>query len=385
MKSPRVPLGNVAEFINGLAFKPEDWTDDGRKIVRIQNLTDSTKPFNRTRRAVDPKYEVSPGELLVSWSATLGVFQWPGPDAALVNQHIFRVIPDAERVTQGYLRHMLSDALMRMEGHLHGATMKHVNRKEFLATEIPLPPLPEQKRIAAILDAADALRAKRRESIEQLDSLIQATFLEMFGDPVTNPKGWATPSGSQISARITVGIVVKPASYYRPSGVPALRSLNIRPHRIDATDLVYISEADNAERLRKSRVWLNDILIVRSGQPGTAAVVTPDFNGVNAIDIIIMTPDLSRVHPVYVCCYLNSDGGKRMVGGAERGQIQKHFNVGSLNSAPIPLPPLDLQTRFASIVESIEQQKARLKTHLAELDTLFASLQSRAFNGELVV
>ena len=85
---------------------------------------------------------------------------------------------------------MLADALLEMERHLHGATMQHVNRREFLATEIPLPPLAEQKRIAKILDAADALRAKRRESLVQLDALLQSTFLEMFGDPVENPKGW---------------------------------------------------------------------------------------------------------------------------------------------------------------------------------------------------
>ena len=194
MSPSRVPLGDIADFVNGVAFKPDDWEESGKRILRIQNLTDSTKPFNRTNRAVAKKYEVSPGDLLVSWSATLGVFVWEGPDTALVNQHIFRVVPDHGRIDPHYLRHMLSDALVQMEQHLHGATMKHVNRGEFLATTIPLPPLAEQKRIAGILDASDALRAKRRESLAQLDTLLQSTFLDMFGDPVTNPMGWETGS-----------------------------------------------------------------------------------------------------------------------------------------------------------------------------------------------
>ena len=383
MIEARVQLGDVADFINGVAFKPADWEESGRRILRIQNLTDPTKPFNRTNRAVAKKYEVAPGDLLVSWSATLGVFVWEGPDTALVNQHIFRVEPDAGRIDPNYLRHMLADALVEMERHLHGATMKHVNRGEFLATTIPLPPLAEQKRIAWILDAADALRAKRRKALAQLDTLLQSTFIDMFGDPVTNPMGWEMVNGGRVSRRLTVGIVVKPASYYQPTGVPAIRSLNVRTNKIEIASLVYVSAENNEGRLKKTRVWKDDVLLVRSGQPGTAAVVPAELDGVNAIDILILTPDQHVAHPVYLSNYFNSAGGKRMVLGAQRGQIQKHLNVGSLRSAPIPLPPLDLQCRFSAIVESVECQKASQRAHLDELDTLFASLQSRAFRGDL--
>lgn len=138
MRHPQVPLGDIADFINGAAFKPEDWGDDGLPIIRIQNLTDSSKPFNYTRREVSEKLVVNPGDLLVSWSATLGVFRWKGPQG-LLNQHIFRVVPDDSLVDSNYLRHALGLALDDMERHLHGATMKHVNRGEFLGTRIPLP------------------------------------------------------------------------------------------------------------------------------------------------------------------------------------------------------------------------------------------------------
>lgn len=172
-------LGEVADFINGFAFKPEDWHDHGLPIVRIQNLTDSDKPINLTMRIVPDKFRVRRGELLVSWSATLGVFAWDRTDEALVNQHIFRVVP-GPKVDHRFLRHMLEGALVSMERHLHGATMKHVNRGEFLATEIPLPAPDEQCRIAAILDQADALRVKRRQALAYLDALTQSIFHDMF-------------------------------------------------------------------------------------------------------------------------------------------------------------------------------------------------------------
>ena len=93
-----VALGEVAEFINGAAFKPEDWGEDGLRIIRIQNLNDASKPYNRTLKRVPSKYEVLPGTLLVSWSASLGVFVWNEPDIALLNQHIFKVVPNTKKV-----------------------------------------------------------------------------------------------------------------------------------------------------------------------------------------------------------------------------------------------------------------------------------------------
>ena len=101
----------MAEFINGAAFKPTDWGDEGRRIIRIENLNDSTKPFNRTTKDVPEKLKVRPGDLLVSWSASLGVFTWANEDVAVLNQHIFRVVPDSSKVVKDYLRHMLTGRL----------------------------------------------------------------------------------------------------------------------------------------------------------------------------------------------------------------------------------------------------------------------------------
>ena len=108
-----VKLGDIADFINGFAFKPIDWNGNGKKIIRIQNLTDSTKPYNSTDKRVDSKYVVHRGDLLVAWSATLGVFEWK-EDSALLNQHIFKVVPDESIVMRSFLKYSINQAINKM-------------------------------------------------------------------------------------------------------------------------------------------------------------------------------------------------------------------------------------------------------------------------------
>lgn len=253
----------------------------------------------------------------------------------------------------------------------------------FLSLPVPLPPLPEQRRIAAILDQADALRAKRRAALAQLDEMAQAIFVEMFGDPQENPKNWATVPCADLCNRINVGVVVKPASYYCESGVPAVRGTNIKPYGIDLSDIVYFSAKDSNGPLAKSRLWAGDVVIVRTGQPGLAAVVPAALDGANAIDIIIVTPNTKLISPVFLRELLNSKGGRQMILAQSRGQIQQHFNIGSLATAELIAPPIKLQLKFAERLEAVSDLRTAAMGSRSEFDALFASLQHRAFNGEL--
>jgi type I restriction enzyme S subunit len=176
---------------------------------------------------------------------------------------------------------------------------------------------------------------------------------------------------------------VQPASYYQDSGVPALRSQNIKPNSISTDNLVFFSESDNETKLAKTRLKAGDVLLVRTGQPGTAAVVPEELDGVNAIDLLITTPLKDIVESIYLCTFFNSAWGKKMVLSSQVGQIQKHLNVGILNNAQIICPPLPLQKEFAQRVEAVEKLKATHLASLSQLEALFASLQHRAFRGEL--
>jgi len=263
------------------------------------------------------------------------------------------------------------------------AAVPGLNREDAYRKRLLLPPLAEQRRIAEVLDRVEALRAKRRAAVAQLDTLTQSIFLDLFGDPITNPKGWPTVEFSQICERVTVGIVVKPASYYVPKGIPALRSLNVKPGKILMEDLVYFSETDNETKLAKTRLKAGDIVLVRSGQPGTAAVVPPELDGINAIDLLIATPAREKCDTTFLCAFFNSSGGRGLVLSSQRGQVQKHLNVGSLNEAVIPFPPLQTQREFARRIAAVDKLKSAHRASLAKLDALFASLQHRAFRGEL--
>lgn len=292
---------------------------------------------------------------------------------------------DTKKVLPSYLAHFLRSAefLSFANTVVAGAKMPRMVMSEFWKYEAPLPSLPEQRRIAAILDKADALHTKRREALAQLGRLAQSIFVEMFGDPVTNPKGWPLAQFDSLCSRVTVGIVVQPASYYRESGIPALRSLNVKAGKIVMDDLVYFSEDDNDTKLKKTQLRTGDLVLVRSGQPGTTAVVPAELDGVNAIDILIASPMAEKASSTYLCEFLNSNAGRALVLSSQRGQIQKHLNVGSLNAASIMLPPLEVQQQFDDRITVVRDLLVKANIALEESNSLFASLQHRAFRGEL--
>lgn len=372
-------LGEVAQFINGAAFKPEDWGDSGFPIIRIQNLTDASKPFNRTTRTVAEKLQVHPGDLLVSWSATLGVFTWNRPEIGLLNQHIFRVVPDESKVDKAYLRLALSGALSAMQKHLHGATMQHVNRGEFLGTPLYLPPLEEQRRIAAILDQAETLRTQRRTALALLDSLTQSLFLDMFGDPVANPKGWPVKPVSSLGKVVTGNTPSRDVPAYYGNSVEWIKSDNLNtPHYYVTNATEGLSEAGKAVgRL----VPPNSILVTCiAGSPdciGNAAMADREVAFNQQINAFI--PVELDAHFAYAQIVV----GKKLIQGASTNGMKGMVSKSRFEAIEFMVPPLPLQQTFATRIASIEALKATHRRALAALDALFASLQQRAFAGQL--
>lgn len=187
-------INDTGEYINGLAFKPSDWGPAGYPIIRIQNLTDASRAMNCARGPFEDAYIVRSGDLLVSWSATLDVFIWDR-EPAVLNQHIFRVLPNGDVVDRRFLYHALRYCIREMaqSEHAHGLVMKHINRGPFLAHPIPIPPLAEQKRIVAkvdelmrLLDDLEAKQTKKRETQARLrtaalDALTSADGPQEFG------------------------------------------------------------------------------------------------------------------------------------------------------------------------------------------------------------
>jgi type I restriction enzyme S subunit len=388
-----VKLGEVCVIQRGGSPRPIEnfitQADNGINWIKIGDVAEGAKYITSTKEKIKPEgtnrsRSVQEGDFLLSNSMSFGrpyILKTSGciHDGWLVLKY------NKDKLLEDYLYHALSaDSIYSQFKKLAvGAVVKNLNSEVVKQISIPLPPLPEQRRIAAILDQADALRAKRREALAQLHSLTQSIFLEMFGDPVTNPMGWPITDFKNICSRVTVGIVIQPASYYRDTGVPALRSLNVKPGKIMLDNLVYFSEQDNNNRLKKTQLRAGDLVLVRSGQPGTAAIVPDELAGINAIDILIASPLTDKANPTYLCEFFNSNAGRSLVLSSQRGQIQKHLNVGSLKDAQILLPPTSLQREFASRITAVKSLSAKSIEASEGLNSLFTSLQHRAFRGEL--
>ena len=186
-------LGDIATYVNGFAFKPSDWSNEGLPIIRIQDLTGNSYQANRYNGSYHPKYEVNDGDVLISWSASLGVYVWKG-EKAVLNQHIFKVVFDKSEVDKNFFVHQVQNILENAASEAHGATMKHLTKPVFDALPFYLPSIEKQKEIASVLDKATELIALRKEQLAKLDQLVKSRFIELFGMPGVDDFGWGLTS-----------------------------------------------------------------------------------------------------------------------------------------------------------------------------------------------
>jgi type I restriction enzyme S subunit len=299
----------------------------------------------------------------------------------------FHVLRPKQNLDGAYLFHLLRAPFVRKAGEMKmkgAAGQRRVPADFFAQLQIPLPPLAEQKRIAAILDAADNLRGKRRETIAQLDSLLQSTFLDMFGDPVTNPKGWEKILLGSKAKRITKGQSPNWQGFnYQKDGVLFVTSENVREGHLDISTPKFIPPEFHA-KLRGSQLQSGDLLINLVGASIGRSCIFKDFIGAANVNQAVGVVTLNEpILANYILQLLQTKQGQSFLTGRIVEAARANISLTDLRQMSLPLPPLSLQQKFATIVESVEQQKTRMRAHLAELDALFASLQSRAFNGEL--
>ena len=184
-----IRLGDVATYINGYAFKPEDRGESGLPIIRIQDLTGNAYDLGYYDGEYPERIEINNGDVLISWSASLGVYVW-NRGKALLNQHIFKVVFDKKPIDKQFFIYAVENNLHLMESKTHGATMKHIIKKDFDNTLIPYPSPERQREIADNLTKVKSIINARKAELQRLDDLIKARFVEMFGDPILNQKGF---------------------------------------------------------------------------------------------------------------------------------------------------------------------------------------------------
>ena len=441
-------VGDVGQYINGMAFKPTDWGTEGRPIIRIQNLTDPSRPFNFTTRSVEQKFKVQDGDILVSWSATLDAFVWRGPEAVL-NQHIFKVIPNGDVVSDAFLFYQLKHVIEEMwrGEHTHGSTMMHINRGPFLAHPFWIAPLPEQHRIVAAiethfsrLDAAVAALTRAKANVKRARASVLKAAVEGRLVPteaaLARAEGRAYESGAALLARILDerraawaasggrgkykeavgdgGVGEVPEGWVWASmdsllnGIEAGRSFSTDSARPtgDQVGIVKVSAVTWGTYDQNESKTVHD-----------PALVNPDyficrgdllFSRANTIDLVgaaVIAENVTRptmlsdkilrlkvpVHlQRWVLWVLRSQHGRRQIESLATGNQESMRNIGQdrIRQISMPLPPLAEQHRIVAEVDRrlsvLDTLDRSLEANLARCGRLRQAILKRAFEGRLV-
>ncbi|GKV74215.1 MULTISPECIES: restriction endonuclease subunit S [Pseudarthrobacter] len=325
---------------------------------------------------------VTEGTVLLVTRTSVGKVAVAGRDIAF-SQDITAVKPHPGVACASYITQMLRLHQPTLERQARGATIKGVTRRDVESLEIPLPPLDEQRRIAAILDKADELRTKRREALVHLDTLTQSLFHSQFN---ADADSWITVPLEEV-AEVQGGLQVTRKRDALPSRAPYLRVANVYRGRLDLGVIKEIGLTPT-ERQRTT-LQPGDLLIVEGhGNPeeiGRCGLWSGEVaNCVHQNHLIRVRADISRVNPVFAMHFLNSLKGRQyLLRAANTTSGLNTISTSTVKTCPMSVPPLEVQQTFATRVAAVERLKEIHLKHLVELDALFASLQHRAFKGEL--
>ena len=348
-------LGDIATYINGYPFKPEDRGTTGLPIIRIQDLTGNAYDLGFYDGNYPERIEINDGDVLISWSASLGVYIW-NKGKALLNQHIFKVAFDKCAVNKQYFVYAVQHKLQEMETKAHGATMKHIVKKDFDNTVIPFPTLEEQDEIAKIINHASEIISARQQQLQKLDELVKARFVEMFGIYPANQMGWETGK-----IRDTVADVRYGSSRPAVDGgkYPYLRMNNITyGGELDLSDVKRIDVPEN--ELDKCTVRRGDVLFNRTNSKelvGKTCVYDRDEMMVLA-GFVIRVRVNDRVLPEFLSAFLNTDFSKKTLSEMCKAAIgQANINAQEMQNIGLYLPPLELQRQFVQFKKQIDKSK----------------------------
>lgn len=380
-------LGEVATFRKGINYTSSDYgdQDSGRPFITIKCFIKGggyeSTGLKYIRGDFKEQDQLSPGDILFSVTdltragdivgSPLQVPFFGDDTYSVASMDCMRIEPDNSICSKDFLYHrmMLPDVRRQMVAYSAGSTVLHLDTKQVPRIVCRLPiDISIQRKIARILQTIDRTIEQTELLIDKYQQIKAGLMHDLFTRGIGPdgqlrppreqaphlyhktrigwiPKEWTIKSCSDVCSRICVGIVIQPTQYYVESGVPAFRSANVRESGVDPSNLVYISPASN-QLLSKSQVKAGDIVSVRTGYPGTSAVVPNEFEGANCIDILISTPT-KEVIPEFLCNWINSSFGKEQVLRQQGGMAQQHFNVGEMRQLLVVIPSTNEQRRIS--------------------------------------
>ncbi len=382
-------LGTLIEQVRGVSYKPEDLhatlNENSITLLRANNIKDGKLNFEDVvyvdKRKVSEKQLLKSGDILICASSgskeLVGKAAFVADDLQMTFGAFCKVVrPDTE--CPQYIGHYFNSPYYRerISSSAAGANINNIRNEHIDVLEIVWPSLEEQHSAVDVLDKVCELITLRKDQLAKLDQLVKSRFIELFGDE-TEFDRWSCCTIGDV-ADVCVGVVIKPTQYYTDKGIPAFRSLNIGEMRVKDADWVYFTE-EGHQKNQKSVIRKNDVLVVRSGAPGTACVATEKYDGYNAVDIIIAHPNTSKVDSVFLAAFTNMPHGMNQIRAKTGGAAQQHFNVGGYKAMNLIMPPMELQEQFAAFVEQTDKSKLAIQQSLDKLELLKKSLMQEYF------
>lgn len=396
-----VEFGSLFRFIrNGMNIK-QDKSGEGLPITRIETIADARVDSSRVgyaglKESDCPEWMMEPGDILFSHINSVEhigkcAVYYGTPEKLVHGMNLLCLRCDTKKLLPEFAKYLIRSPAFR--ARLSNFINKAVNQASvsignLKTIPVSVPSLEEQKKIADILDRAEALRAKRRAALAQLDKLTESIFIDMFGDhamkewPMTTIANLVHPTEGSIRTGPFGSQLLH--SEFVNEGIAVLGIDNAVANEFQWGTRRFINEAKYKE-LKRYTVRPGDVLITIMGTCGRCAVVPDDIStAINTKHLCCITLNQEKCIPKYLHAYfLRHPIAQRYLAQTAKGAIMAGLNMGIIKEMPIPLPPLPLQKEFARRVESINKIKEEYKASLAELDELFASLQYRAFRGEL--
>ncbi|MBI5195937.1 MAG: restriction endonuclease subunit S [Nitrospirae bacterium] len=388
-----VKLGEVCEFVRGVTFDKSEVSKEIRNnylpVLRAGNIKSSLDTVNDllwvTEKQISDKQKLQVGDIVVCMSS--GSSDVVGKTAQLKYPFIGSfgafcgVIRAKNKEQIDYVAYWLgSSAYYKWrDGQARGVNIQNLKFSNFETIQIPLPPLPTQHKIVEILEEADNLRKLRRQADKKMKELIPSLFVQMFGDPATNLKGWEVKKLGEITKRVTAQIL--------PTDSPDTEFFYIGLEHIESNTGALINanhQKGEGIKSNKNKFENGDILYGKL-RPYLNKVWLADRNGICSTDIWVLRPIKKVTNGCFISTFLKFQRIVKMLNLKTEGANLPRVKAISFDKVSVPLPPLSLQQKFARLVEDIEAEKQRQAESRKKLDELFQSLMQRAFTGELVV